>query len=244
MKPLDMAFCPASTQAFSNTELNAFYTGQGAVLPRPTPAMDSSDRIMNENRLLKKEFLNTEVEKLKASKVIPAAPTLMSAISQNTEVTQYTQKLNQLVINLRAEYCFYNVRYNFAIRQLITNIANATNANVASGSINTLLDTCVRLNQRLKDLSQMINAITVSISETTKTLNSEINSLNAELKTYFDKLRAQAEILKAEAPTAELRKRMVEYTREKAKATNNLLSLYFFLDVVALGILFYVYKAA
>jgi hypothetical protein len=37
--------------------------------------------------------------------------------------------------------------------------------------------------------------------------------------------------------------RMIEYTREKAKATNNLMQLYGFLNIVALGVIFYVYRS-
>lgn len=239
-----MAFCPSTTDVFSNAELNAFYSGQGAVLPSSTPAMDSTDRIMDETRLLKAEYLNGVVRRLYASGVIPAAPRLSDTVSQDTLLATYRGALNTLKDNLKTEYCFYDARYKFAIRELIAGIANATSANANDGPMNALLDICVRLNQRLKDLTQIINAITVAIDESTRSLNVEINSLNGELSGYFEKLRKQAEILKSEAPTAEIRKRMVEYTREKAKATNNLLSLYFFLDVVALGMLFYVYKAA
>lgn len=237
-----MTFCPSSTQAFSNTELNALYSGKGSILPTSVPS--SSDRITDQSRLLKPEFLNAHVQQLKTAKVIPAAPSLSSTVNQDTALSQYTATLNGLVNNMRAEYCFYDARYKFAIRELITGIANATSANVASGSLSTLLETCGRLNLRLNDFAQIANAITAEINKSTKSLNSEINSLNAEIASYSNKLRKQAEVLNSEAPTAEIRKRMVEYTREKAKATNNLLSLYFFLDVVALGMLFYVYKAA
>lgn len=237
-----MTFCPSSTQGFSNTELNALYSGQGSVLPTSIPS--NSDRVGGQSRLLKPEFLNTHVQQLKAAKVIPAEPPLSSTISQDTALSQYTAALNGLVNNMRAEYCFYDSRYKFAIRDFITGIANATSANAASGTLSAKLDICERLNLRLNDFAQIANAITVEINNSTKSLNSEINSLNAEIASYSDKLRNQAQILNSEAPTAEIRKRMVEYTREKAKATNNLLSLYFFLDVVALGMLFYVYKAA
>ena len=37
---------------------------------------------------------------------------------------------------------------------------------------------------------------------------------------------------------------MVKYSEEKARHTDNLLKLYSFLNVVALGLLVYIYKAA
>ena len=74
-------------------------------------------------------------------------------------------------------------------------------------------------------------------------LYNTINDLNDQINNYFKILQGHAAILKKEVPAVEIRKRMVEYTKEKANANRNLLSFYFFLDIVALGILFYVYKA-
>lgn len=239
-----MTLCTSSTQSFTNTDLNALYNGQGPVLPTPTPQGNSTDRDSSNAGLLKKEFLDAHIQRLKTANIIPAEPSLQSTISQDTALAQYTAALNNLVDNLKTEYCFYDARYKYAIRDLFTSIASATSTNATNGSLTAKTDICILLNYRLKDLSQTISAITESINTSTKGLNTNINSLNSELSSYFTKLRGQAEILKSEAPTAEIRKRMVEYTREKAKATNNLLSLYFFLDVVALGMLFYIYKAA
>jgi hypothetical protein len=40
-----------------------------------------------------------------------------------------------------------------------------------------------------------------------------------------------------------LYKKMVEYTKQKGKANGNLVLLYTFMNLIALGMLFYVYRA-
>jgi hypothetical protein len=106
-----------------------------------------------------------------------------------------------------------------------------------------MLNKAVALNRRLQDLSQIANSITQDQYAATKDFQSQINSANTEIQSYFSKLQEQAAILRKEVPQVEINKRMATYTKEKANYNKNLLSLYFFLDVVALGILFYVYKA-
>jgi hypothetical protein len=49
--------------------------------------------------------------------------------------------------------------------------------------------------------------------------------------------------LNSENSITELRKRMVEYTEEKNRSAMNLLSLYGFLNLVAIGLLFYVARS-
>ena len=50
-------------------------------------------------------------------------------------------------------------------------------------------------------------------------------------------LKAQGANLESDGAAADLRKRMVEYTKEKNRATNNLLTLYAVLNIVAIGVL-------
>ena len=49
-------------------------------------------------------------------------------------------------------------------------------------------------------------------------------------------------MLKNEDAVGELRRRMVEYSQEKNLSANNLLALYGFLNLVSIGLLFYIYR--
>ena len=237
MKPLDMAFCTSATSAFTDAELDANYSATTAISPSVLPG--TSDRT---ETLLNSTYLASYINSLKnVRKIVPAHP---SNGADSETIRAYVDGLNTLKDNAKAEYCYYFSRYKYAISQLFTNIANATAGSTSSEQlINTLLERAIRLNRRLTDMTQIVNAITVDQYSTAQTLDNQINNLNGELGGQFEKLQNQANILRSEAPVVEIKKRMVEYTKEKAKSQDNLLSLYFFLDVVALGILFYVYKA-
>ncbi len=232
-----MAFCKSETRAFTDAELEANYTDTIALSPATIPGQnDRTDSILSGS------YLSRYINELKNKKIVPAYP---STGADSETIKAYVDALNTLKSNAQMEYCYYSARYKFAISRLFTQIADATAGSSTSDQlINTLTERAIQLNRRLTDLTQIVNAITVDAYSTAKTLDSQINNLNGQLSEQFGKLQRQANILKSEAPAVEIKKRMVEYTREKAKSQDNLLSLYFFLDIVALGILFYVYKAA
>ena len=79
---------------------------------------------------------------------------------------------------------------------------------------------------------------TTSLSEV------EIKAFDKKIRDKQEKLQKQNSIITSSQATAELNKQMVKFTEQKAKYSNNLLGLYSFLNVVALGLLVYVYKSS
>jgi cytochrome c556 len=236
------AFCPSTNEAFDDTALMRKYSGVSIL---PSQEVDDSNRNSDEFQGLTANFLVNHVSSLKGT-VIPAPPEVKYAKQTQDELIRvYMQKVEELKTIIRNEYCYYEARYKYAIRTLFTNISNATAGatGATQANIDKYTNFSVILNRRLQDISQVANAITEDQYLTTQQFQTEINVYNTEINQYFDTLKKHAAILKKEVPAVELKKRMVEYTREKANAHKNLLSLYFFLDVVALGLLFYVYKA-
>jgi hypothetical protein len=234
-----MSLCEASTSAFSITELDALYAGPQAISPNPSPP--DSDRNQDEYKLLTTAAQARIIGDLKSRGIIPAAPAF-NVESIDDAAASYRDKLNALGDSMKAEYCWYYKRYSYAIQQWIYAIADSGTS--ANGAINQYGGRSIALNRRLIDLTALITAVTKELYNTASSTSDGINSLNGQIDAQFSKLKKQAEVLQREAPEAEMKKRMVEFTKEKTNANNNLLSLYFFLDVVALGILFYVYKAA
>ncbi len=236
-----MSLCPARTAGFTNAELDALYAGPLAISPNPSPT--NSDRNQDEFKLLTSAAQSRIVNDLKARGIIPAPPA-MNAESIDEVIGQYRDKLNALGDSMKAEYCWYYSRYAYAIQQWIYLIAETRAPGGASSELTQYGSRSIALNRRLIDMTTLISAISKELYDTASKTSDSINSLNGQLDSQFTKLKKQAEVLQREAPEAEIKKRMVEFTKEKTKANDNLLSLYFFLDVVALGILFYVYKAA
>jgi hypothetical protein len=77
-----------------------------------------------------------------------------------------------------------------------------------------------------------------------KGLGDSINKLNAQLDNTELGLAKQKEILSKGKDTTVLYKEMEKYSKEKNKYTSNMLMLYSFLNITALGLLFYVYRSA
>lgn len=248
-----MSSCPPAQAAYTNSELTTRYSGGTMEATSPSDANRTSEG------LLKPEYLASRIESLKAGNnpLIPAAPTIPTPqqpnIDANVAIQAYVSKTDNLKSVLKSEYCHYLGRYQFAIRKMVESIGSATTQGTGVGTgnsgpsvaitVRTYTDAAKVINTALLDLSQLANAITEDQYTQAKQFNSRINDLNGEINNYFAVLKGHAAILKKEVPAVEIRKRMVEYTKEKSNAHRNLLGFYFFLDIVALGILFYVYKA-
>jgi hypothetical protein len=109
-----------------------------------------------------------------------------------------------------------------------------------NGAISSKQSTAVELNKKLLLLTQLADAISKKRYTTSEQMNNEINSVNDQLKIRGGKLLEQNQILEKESATADLNKRMVQYTEEKNKANQNLLALYGGLNIVALAMIIYV----
>lgn len=225
-------------------------------MPNVTPALPESspgsgDRSGAPYNLLTKGYLEGRINQLANNGKIPRSPPVEISLSGTKsdvargKITKYITDAELMKKELLAEYCFYNGRYRYAMKTLIRLIADATAGTMTDSTrITSLTQSAIMLNQKLTDLTQIVNEITVYLYQSSHGLTTTINDLNTQIDAYAKKLQEHAAILQSEAPAAELSKRMVEFTREKSLASNNLLSFYFFMDVVALGILFYVYKAS
>jgi flagellar hook-length control protein FliK len=96
----------------------------------------------------------------------------------------------------------------------------------------------------MNDLIQLIHAITSDMLQTNNGMDTEVNEYSQSLQAQQARLEEQRKILSSNEASMKLNKQMVRYTEEKARYTDNLLKLYGFLNVVTLGLLLYVYKAA
>lgn len=211
----------------------------------------------NSEGLLTPDYLSQRVAALKggSNPIIPAPPSIPEDINrtESDAMSTYVTATDTLKNRIKSEYCHYLGRYKYAVSRMVTTIGTATTSGTGVGtgnsgpsvavSVKNFTDAAREINTALLDLSQISNAVTEDQYKQATNFNNRINDLNTQIADYFKTLQGHAAILKKEVPAVEIRKRMVEYTKEKANAHRNLLSFYFFLDIVALGILFYVYKA-
>jgi hypothetical protein len=234
--------CPGdgSTGSLTKTQLRAPFTN--SIIPTSVTR--------NTDGTLTQATINSRLTSLQTSGTMPRRPgdgtagrgmaVLEGGVavnSPNSPLTAYIGNENTFLTNIQSEYCHYKVRYTQALSQLITAITNGTTAETDTSSDNSLLNITIKLNQNLNDLTQMVNAIAIQRYTLSRQDGDAINSMNATLSARSEELQRQSVILKADSSAAELRKRMVDYTKEKNDSTTNLLTLYAVLNVIAIGAL-------
>jgi hypothetical protein len=230
-----MASCPTKT-AITDTELSQIFTNgvKPGILPSSPPG--ASDR--DSNGMLNSTAIQATISSLKGSGVIPS--------SKTTSPELFVMKQQELLKDIQAEYCFYESRYKYSLEQLFNsiNIGYNNNTGDVQASIQKYLSSTQTLNQKLNDLVQIINGITEDMLSSTTSLEAEIKAFDRQMREEKEKLQRQNKVISSNQATMELSKQMVKFTEQKAKYSNNLLSLYSFLNIVALGLLIYVYKSA
>jgi len=219
--------------ASTDSELNELYPK--GLLPGSAPS--ASDR--DANGILTEKTVNNIVIKLKSEGIIP---TLQGSGSYESFVSRQETLIN----NIKAEYDFYESKYETALNNLFNSIREGYDNNTTENitRINNNLTTTQNLNKKLNDLTQIINGITGYMLSSTSGLETQIRTFDNLIRDKQDKLQKQNRIITSSQATTELNKEMVKFTEQKSKYSNNLLGLYSFLNVVALGLLVYVYKSS
>ena len=224
----------ANRTSYTQSELNSPYSASTGLLP--STANEGSDR--EANGLLKDSVVLSIVKGHQGSGVIPM-PT-------PTNPEQYLAKQKEFIVNVKAEYCYYESRYKYALNQLFTAIASGypTSNSTIQNTVQTYLIMTQGFNQRLNDLTQIMNATVSAMMSTSSAVDREITQYNNQIQEKQQKLDEQNRIITSSEAGMKIKKDMVKYTEEKARHTNNLLKMYSFLNVITLGLLVYVYKAA
>ena len=227
--------CPSKT-AITDAELNQTYSSakKPGLLPGTVPG--ASDR--DGNGMLKDTSVKTLIGSLKGSGIVPTPN------PKNTDL--YLKKVDALLKDTETEYCFYEARYKYSLERLLNaiNQGYANNTGDVQTVIQRYLASTQELNQRLNDLTQIINGITDNMLSSTNGLEQQVQAFDKKMKEQQKKLQAQNKVISSGQAVTELNKQMVKFTEEKGRYSNNLLGLYSFLNIVALGLLVYVYKSA
>jgi hypothetical protein len=244
--------CPSTTATFTDSQLTELFpNGYLQLLPN-NPSRTSNGVLLNTSvtswitALLQNNKLPTQPSTVEFNN---AAKSASNTNSQNTVIQNYITAENTFATNLKNEYCHYEARYKAALKTLLTKLSTqystAGNVNASiTADVDRYLTVTESLNIKLNDLIMLSNGVAQNRLTLAQANATTANEINQELQTHATNLQKQAAILKDKSSTTDLYKRMVEYTEEKNRANRNLLSLYSFLNIVALGMLVYVYRAS
>lgn len=234
-------FCggTGSVPAFTPEELRA---------PFPNGVLDEVPEL--QNGLASEDYLKQKVALLESQGRLPRATrpqetqkTPFGAPESKDPLKEFVDKENEFQQALKAEYCHYESRYFSALDGFLQSVSDASLKGQSQATVQARLDLARSLNQKLTVLTQLVNAISKYRYQSSSGFQQQINSLNVNLKDRQKELAAQAEILQRETAAADLHKRQVEFTLEKNKANQNLLTLYGVLNIVALGMIFYIARS-
>jgi hypothetical protein len=155
------------------------------------------------------------------------------------------------ITNAQAEYNYYYTLYTYAFSKLTEALVNAQSTdwlgnNGQMNAVNSYKKVAIKLNQYINDITQIVDAVAQTQRSTSiPTLTQELNTLDISLQGQASVLMKQRQILSADNQNNMiLLKEMEDYSRQKSRYHNNMLMVYSFLNITALGLLFYVYRSS
>jgi hypothetical protein len=225
-----MDFCPSDGVTIGKTNYLEKYSGFSCIPPTP---------VINNDGSVNTTSLNSWVENL-ISKQAPAVPVMNAEFgSQTNPAGDFSSKAATLRANISREYCFYYARYMWTIQSILTN------ATVTSGVVDPAMkDGAQALNNKLNTILLVMKTLVNSRLNTLNTYYGEkgVNRLNRELDETRTSLQAHSEKLQKNDMESDVKAAMIDYSLEKNSSSRNLLAVYGFMNIVAVGLLFYLYK--
>ena len=162
------------------------------------------------------------------------------------------------ITGVQIECAYYYALYKYAIKNLaaaitcpvetpIKTYGTGTGAwiNASDKALKSYTDAAIILNQMVNDVIYIMDQVAQTRTNTDITnLTTTLAGLDTTLQTTSANLQAQRDALTSPGQDKMvLFKEMETYSRQKAAYHNNMLALYSFLNITALGLLFYVYRS-
>lgn len=224
--------CPVSTtDSYTNAETLQLSTNSML----PTGNLDRTA-----DGTLTATALKTHIELLQSNKILPPPLTVNNA-TDPAKLKGFLDADEAAMAKMAEEFCYTYSRYAYCITQFIAG-ATASQTGNAVTPYETWLANARKLNRRLVDLLSIMKSLAQ-----TRAANYDISSTsaqqNSDITVRLTAIMQQRELLEDPESAKKLYNKMVEFTKEKNKANGNLIALYSFLNLVALGMLFYVYRA-
>jgi len=188
----------------------------------------------------RRTWLDNAYPALVTAGVIPTIPNLSNVsgnLSGAVDLSPYIDKVAALQTNLNNEYCYYQKRYYAAVAIFLNNYKDASESSNAQLNA-TLQAAALTCNNKVNTLIAWMNYLSEKQITNLGSYQSQIGEFDQSIKASSDKLTAQAKMLQDNTNSSQLYQEMVKFTTEKNQAHQNLLALYFTLNVVAIASLF------
>jgi hypothetical protein len=228
----------------ANSSLSSRYIALSGSLNAPVPKLTSSQLENAYTAFTSKNIPGSGTTRLM---IIPAsvlqARNLTGNVADATESVSY-----DLLYSLQYEFCFYVKYFSILLADYIFIQNKATDANgFTEARKNALIQTIVNnltvVKARLTDITDVAATIGTKQTGELKGMNDSINAFVKSTKASVDALNENVGILMSKDKESNLRSRQLSYSDEKNAYANQLLAMYGFANLIALGLLFYIYKS-
>jgi hypothetical protein len=209
----------------------------------PNNGTGFSNSSIQANGMVETSVLKSHIENL-LQNATAVAPSLES--SGNPELSKmYAINAANLRKNITEEYCFYYKRYMYILRDILMSAATIGTGSLPSVYVTKKQNT-EKLNSKLNQILQILQALVNSRLLSLKSYYGEksgVNELNTQLDETREELIKHAKLLKKNDLEKDAKSAMIEYSIEKNSSSRNLLAIYGFMNIVAAGLIFYLYRS-
>jgi hypothetical protein len=237
--PLD-AVCPPQG-SYTTTDLSALFMWPGNK-PGVAATMLTPNRTTNRPDAA---TVTAHVDKLVTDKTLPELPTLPvstgdSGTTDEANMKAFIDQDAKVRENLRNEYCFYEARYKYALGKFLEKATSGVASNNSEAL--ALLETTKTLNMRVNTVLEVMKELANRRVQRTNDLKSSIDTSNTTINERLAKMRSNYALLSSDDAIIRTQREMVRYTEEKNRFNANQISLWAAANVVALAVIFYVYR--
>lgn len=222
--------------AIDASNLKTPYSSDKSILPD----IGKDDTTNRKNGLLTDTAITNHITtKLQANNILP---------KDNDAPAKYNEKMEKFIKYAKEEYTYYYERYKYALSILFTKIIDTyrtpPTTTAVPAAVQTALDDVAAMNLKLNDILSVVQTVSTNMHNAAVATNTQVTEMMKTMLENKDKMEKQGNMIRSNQASSNIQKEMVKYTEEKARYNDNLLKVYSFLNIVALGVLLYVYKAA
>lgn len=222
--------------AIDASNLKTPYSSDKSILPD----IGKDDTTNRRNGLLTDTAITNHITtKLQANNILP---------KDNDVPAKYNEKMDKFIKYAKEEYTYYYERYKYALSILFTKIIDTyrieQSTTAVPAAVQTALDDVAAVNLKLNDILSVVQTVSTNMHNAAVATNTQVTEMMKTMLENKDKMEKQGNMIRSNQASSNIQKEMVKYTEEKARYNDNLLKVYSFLNIVALGVLLYVYKAA
>jgi hypothetical protein len=230
-------FCSENTDIININNYSEPFDSSKTCLPNGGAGFAAGS--MSQDGIVNASELSTYTASLIA-RMDAAAPFSIKANDLNPG-QHYTKQAALLRANIKKEYCFYYKRYMYALEHVLFLAATKK----ADGKYNTMKANTEALNSKLNQILQILQGLINSRTESLKSYygtDTGVNKLNVELDSNRAQLVKHSKLIRDINMERAAKVAMVNYTVEKNNSSRNLLAIYGFMNIVAVGLLYYLYR--